>query len=133
MDAFYASVEQRDNPDLRGKPVIVGAGPRERGVVAAASYEARKFGVHSAMPSRTAYKLCPQGVFVPPRMERYGEVSRQVMAILHGFTPLVQPLSIDEAFLDVSGATAVFGEPVTIAKLIKERIHSQTALTASVG
>src|SRR5437773_4559378 len=94
MDAFYASVEQRDNPDLRGRPVIVGAGPRERGVVAACSYEARKFGVHSAMPSRTAYKLCPQGMFVRPRMARYSEVSKQIMTILETFTPLIQPLSI---------------------------------------
>src|SRR5437899_2006871 len=133
MDAFYASVEQRDHPDLRGKPVIVGAGPRDRGVVAAASYEARKFGVHSAMPSRTAYKLCPQGVFVRPNMEKYAEVSRQVMAILRSFTPLVQPLSIDEAFLDVSGSTAQFGDPVAIAKRIKAEIRSGTALTASVG
>jgi DNA polymerase-4 len=133
MDAFYTSVEQRDNPALRGQPVIVGAGPQERGVVSAASYEARKFGVHSAMPSRTAYKLCPQGVFVRPRMEKYAEVSKQVMTILHSFTPLVQPLSIDEAFLDVTGSTAVFGDPITIAKRIKAAIHSQTLLTASVG
>jgi len=133
MDAFYASVEQRDNPALRGKPVIVGAGPQERGVVAACSYEARKFGVHSAMPSRTAYRLCPQGVFVRPDMKKYAEVSEQVMTILHSFTPLVQPLSIDEAFLDVTGSTAVFGDPVTIAKRIKAAIHSQTGLTASVG
>jgi len=133
MDAFFASVEQRDNPDLRGKPVIVGAGPHERGVVAAASYEARRFGLHSAMPSRIAYRLCPQGVFVRPDMKKYAEVSRQVMAILQNFTPLVQPLSIDEAFLDVTGSTTQFGDPVTIAKRLKDAIHSQTALTASVG
>src|SRR2546427_6225949 len=116
MDAFYASVEQRDNPDLRGRPVIVGAGPQERGVVAACSYEARRFGVHSAMPSRTAYKLCPQGIFVHPNMKKYSMVSKQIMAILGTFTPLVQPLSIDEAFLDVTGSTAQFGDPVAIAK-----------------
>jgi len=108
MDAFFASVEQRDNPDLRGKPVIVGAGPNERGVVSAASYEARKFGVHSAMPSRTAYKHCPQGIFVRPDMRKYSAVSRQIMAILESFTPLVEPVSVDEAFLDVTGAVKEF-------------------------
>jgi len=133
MDAFYASVEQRDNPDLRGKPVIVGAGPHERGVVSAASYEARRFGVHSAMPSRTAHKLCPQGVFVPPNMGKYSEASHQIMAILEGFTPFVEPLSIDEAFLDVTGALRKFGDAITIAKRIKSNIRSQTGLTASVG
>jgi DNA polymerase-4 len=133
MDAFYASVEQRDNSDLRGNPVIVGAGPRERGVVAAASYEARKFGVHSAMPSRTAYKLCPQGIFVRPNMKKYGEVSKQIMTILGTFTPFVQPVSVDEAFLDVTGATKKFGDALTIAKSIKAEIHAQTGLTASVG
>ena len=133
MDAFFASVEQRDNPELQGKPVIVGAGPHERGVVCAASYEARKFGVHSAMPSRTAYKLCPQGVFVPPSMEKYREASRQIMAILESFTPYVQPLSIDEAFLDVTGAIQRFGDAVAIATRIKSEIRTQTGLTASVG
>jgi DNA polymerase-4 len=133
MDAFFASVEVRDDPTLRGKPVIVGAGPHERGVVAAASYEARRFGVHSAMPSRTAYKLCPLGVFIHPRMERYAEVSSQMMAILRSFTPLVQPLSIDEAFLDVTGSTARFGDPVAIARRIRAEIEAQTGLTASIG
>jgi nucleotidyltransferase/DNA polymerase involved in DNA repair len=133
MDAFYASVEQRDNPDLRGKPVIVGAEPRERGVVAAASYEARKFGVHSAMPSRTAYKLCPQGIFVPPDMKKYGQVSKQIMTILGTFTPFVQPVSVDEAFLDVTGSTQKFGDAQTIARGIKTEIRAQTGLTASVG
>lgn len=133
MDAFYASVEQRDNPELRSKPVIVGAGPHERGVVAACSYEARKFGVHSAMPSRTAYKLCPQGVFVRPDMKKYSMVSKQIMAILETFTPLIQPLSIDEAFLDVTGSTKIFGDALTIAKRIKTEVHAQTGLTASVG
>ncbi len=133
MDAFFASVEQRDNPDLRGKPVIVGAGPHERGVVSAASYEARKFGVHSAMPSRTAYRLCPQGVFVHPHMHKYSEASRQIMKILESFTPLVQPVSVDEAFLDVSGAVKQFADAVKIGRRIKDEIRRQTKLTASVG
>lgn len=133
MDAFYASVEQRDNPDLLGKPVIVGAGPHVRGVVAACSYEARKFGVHSAMPSRTAYKLCPQGVFVRPDMKKYGQVSKQIMVILGTFTPFVQPVSVDEAVLDVTGSTKIFGDALTIAKRIKAEIHAQAGLTASVG
>jgi len=133
MDAFYASVEVRDNPELLGKPVIVGAGPQERGVVSAASYEARRFGVHSAMPSRTAYKLCPHGVFVQPNMQKYGAVSRQIMTILETFTPLIQPVSIDEAFLDVTGSLGLYGDALTIAKRIKAEIHAQTGLTASVG
>jgi DNA polymerase-4 len=133
MDAFYASVEQRDNPELRSKPVIVGAGPRERGVVAAASYEARKFGVHSAIPSRTASKLCPQGIFVRPNMKKYGEVSQQIMTILGTFTPFVQPVSVYEAFMDVTGSTQKFGDALTIAKGIKAEIQTQTGLTASVG
>ncbi len=133
MDAFFASVEQRDHPQWRGKPVIVGAGPQERGVVAAASYEARKFGVHSAMPSRTAYRLCPEGIFVRPDGRKYSEVSRRVMAILESFTPFVEPVSIDEAFLDVTGSTAKFGDAVAMARRIKEEIRAQTGLTASVG
>jgi len=133
MDAFFASVEQRDHPELAGQPVIVGAGPQERGVVAAASYEARKFGVHSAMPSRTAYKLCPHGVFIHPHMEKYSQASQQIMAILETFTPLIQPLSIDEAFLDVTGSLTIFGDALTIARRIKSDIHAQTGLTASVG
>lgn len=133
MDAYFASIEQRDNPELRGKPVIVGAGPHERGVVCAASYAARKFGVHSAMPSRTAYKLCPNGIFIRPDMKKYSRVSKQIMAILETFTPLVQPLSIDEAFLDVTGSTKIFGDALTIAKRIKAEIRAQTGLIASVG
>ena len=133
MDAFFTSVEQRDNPDLRGKPVIVGAGPHERGVVAASSYEARKFGVHSAMPSRTAYKLCPHGIFVHPHMTKYSLASKQVMAILAAFTPMVQPVSVDEAFLDVTSSINIFGDALTIAKRIKAAIKTQTGLTASVG
>lgn len=133
MDAFFASVEQRDNPDLRGKPVIVGAGPQERGVVSAASYEARKFGVHSAMPSRTAYQKCPQGIFVRPNMKKYSEASRQIMTILETFTPLVEPVSVDEAFLDVSGCIKEFADAVVIARRIKAKIRIETGLTASVG
>jgi DNA polymerase IV len=133
MDAFAASVEQHDDPALRGQPVIVGAGPQERGVVAAATYEARKFGVHSALPSRTAYKLCPQGVFVRPDKQKYAEVSRQVMTILRSFTPLVQPVSVDEAFLDVTGSIGIFGDAQTTAKRIKAEFHAPTGLTASVG
>ena len=133
MDAFYASVEQRDKPELRGKPVIVGADPQERGVVAACSYGARHFGVHSAMPSRTAYRLCPQGIFLRPDMEKYKSVSRQVMTVLQSFTPLVQPISIDEAFLDVSGTAKRLAEAKTVAQRIKAEIRKQTGLTASVG
>src|SRR4051812_39468293 len=136
MDAFYASVEQRDDPKLKGRPVIVGADPkggRGRGVVAACSYEARKFGVRSALPISQAWKLCPKGAFVPVRMDRYVEVSKQVMAVLHRFTNLVEPLSIDEAFLDVSGSTALFGAPEQIARAIKKQIREATGLCASVG
>jgi DNA polymerase IV len=133
MDAFFASVEQYDHPSLRGKPVIVGAAPDARGVVAACSYEARKFGVHSAMPSREAYRCCPQGVFVPPRMKRYGDVSRQIFAIFERFTPLVEPLSVDEAFLDVSGATRMFGKPAEIARRIKQTVRDETGLNVSIG
>ena len=133
MDAFFASVEQRDNPALRGQPVIVGAGPQERGVVAAASYEARRFGVHSAMPSRTAYRLCPQGIFVHPHMEKYSQASHQVLAILETFTPWIQPVSIDEAFLDVTGSLNLFGDARSLARRIKDTIRAQTGLTASVG
>ncbi|MGH8308363.1 MAG: DNA polymerase IV [Steroidobacteraceae bacterium] len=132
MDAFYASVEQRDDPSLRGKPLIVG-GTSGRGVVAAASYEVRKFGVRSAMPIRRALELCPHAVCVQPRMQRYQEVSRQVFAIFHEFTPLVQGLSLDEAFLDVTASEALKGDAVAIARAVKERIGATTLLTASVG
>ena len=111
MDAFFASVEQLDQPELRGKPVLVGGRPEERGVVAAASYEARKFGCRSAMPMGAAMQLCPEAVVVPSRGKRYAEVSAQVFEILEQFTPLVEPLSIDEAFLDVTGSTGLFGPP----------------------
>jgi DNA polymerase-4 len=132
MDAFYASVEQRDDPKLRGKPVIVG-GSGGRGVVAAASYEVRKFGVRSAMPVREALRRCPDAICVAPRMAHYKDVSRQVFAVFHEFTPLVQGLSLDEAFLDVTASQALKGDAVTIARAIKAQIHATTRLTASVG
>ena len=133
MDAFYASVEQRDRPELRGRPVIVGADPRGRGVVAASSYEARRFGVHSAMPIGRAARLCPDGVFLPVDMEKYAGVSRQIMAILAEFTPLLEPLSIDEAFLDVTKTRALFGDGEEQARRIKSRIRTAVGLPASVG
>lgn len=132
MDAFYASVEQLDNPQLRGKCVIVGR-DTSRGVVSAASYEARKFGVRSAMPVFQAKKYCPQGIFVCPRIERYKEISKKVMAVLQSFSPLVEPISIDEAFLDVTGCDRLFGGPEEIALNIKEKIKSSVHLTCSVG
>jgi DNA polymerase-4 len=118
MDAFYAAVEVLDDPELKGKPVIVG-GSKERGVVSSASYEARKFGVHSAQPIATAARLCPQGVFLPVRMWRYQEISQQIFQIFQRFSPLVEPLSLDEAFLDVTGSTRLFGTPEEIATKIK--------------
>lgn len=133
MDAFYASIEIRDDPTLRGKPVIVGGLPESRGVVAAASYEVRKYGVHSAMSSYRARKLCPHAIFVPGRMSHYADVSKQIFAILRSYTPLVEPLSIDEAFLDVSGSRNLFGSAVDIGRAIKKRIRTETELTASVG
>ena len=133
MDAFYASVEQRDRPELRGRPVIVGADPRGRGVVAASSYEARRFGVHSAMPIGRAARLCPDGVFLPVDMEKYARVSREIMAILAEFTPLLEPLSIDEAFLDVTKTRALFGDGEEQARRIKSRIRTAVGLAASVG
>ena len=133
MDAFYASVEQRDRPELRGRPVIVGADPSGRGVVSAASYEARRFGVHSAMPIGRAARLCPEGAFVPVDMEKYAAVSREVMAILADFTPLLEPVSIDEAFLDVTGTEGLHGDGPAVARAIKGRIAASLRLTASVG
>ncbi len=133
MDAFYASVEQRDHPELAGLPIAVGGTPQERGVVAAASYEARQFGVRSAMPSGTAMKLCPDLVFIPMRMQRYIEVSIQIREIFQRYTPLVEPLSIDEAFLDVAGSTRLFGDAAAIARQVKNDILTQLQLTASVG
>jgi DNA polymerase-4 len=134
LDAFFAAVEQRDRPELRGKPVIVGGGgPGDRGVVSAASYEARRFGVHSAMPLRTAGRLCPQGVFLPVDGAKYQRVSREVMAILRRYTPLVEPISIDEAFLDVTGSHGLFGDGATIARRIKDEVRDEVGLTISVG
>jgi DNA polymerase-4 len=132
MDAFYASVEERDRPELKGKPLVVG-GTSGRGVVAAASYAVRRFGVRSAMPMREALKLCPQAICVTPRMARYKEVSAQVFAIFHEFTPLVEGLSLDEAFLDLTGSERLFGNPAAIGTEIRRRIRAVTELTASVG
>ena len=133
MDAFFAAVEQRDHPELRGQPVIVGGDPAGRGVVATCSYEARRFGIHSAMTAARARSLCPQAVFVRPRMDAYREASRQVMGILRCYTPLVEPLSLDEAFLDVTAATADGVLAVRIAREIRARIERETGLTASAG
>jgi DNA polymerase IV len=133
MDAFYASVEQRDDPALRGRAVIVGGRPDSRGVVAACSYEARKFGVHSAMASAQAHRLCPQAVFVRPRMPRYVEVSRQIRALFHELTELVEPLSLDEAYLDVSDNKLGERSPYRLAEHIRAAIRAHTGLTASAG
>jgi DNA polymerase-4 len=132
MDAFYPAVEVLDNPDLKGKPVIVG-GSRTRGVVSSASYEARKFGVHSAQPIATATRLCPHGIYLPVRMSRYQEVSDQIFEIFQRFTPLVEGLSIDEAFLDVTGSVRLFGKPEDVARKIKETVFKETGLTVSAG
>jgi len=139
MDAFYASVEQRDNPALRGKPLIVGAPPSQRGVVCAASYEARKFGVRSAMPSSTAKRLCPNGIFVPPRMSRYREESLEIMKIVEVPGAVIEQVSVDEAYLDVSAicqkddTDASLSEAVPLARDLKQKILSERGLTASVG
>ena len=134
LDAFFASVEQRDHPELRGKPVIVGGGDRNaRGVVSAASYEARAFGVRSAMSLREAGRRCPHGIFVPVDGRRYQQASRDVMTVLRRFTPQVEPISIDEAFLDVTGSFGLFGDGPTIARRIKDEVRAEVGLTASVG
>ena len=132
MDAFYASVEQRDDPTLLGKPLVVGGGSN-RGVVAAASYESRKYGIHSAMPMREAMRRCPDLVRVAPRMSRYKSASDEIFAIFRDFTPLVEGLSLDEAFLNVTDSVALFGTDVEIAKAIKQKIFDRTSLTASIG
>jgi DNA polymerase-4 len=132
MDAFYAAVEQRDRPELRGQPVIVG-GIGARGVVSTASYEARVFGVHSAMPMSEARRRCPNGIYLAPRMSVYKEASEQVFEILKRFTPLVQGLSLDEAFLDVTASQSIFGSAINIAREIKQQIRAKTLLTASIG
>jgi DNA polymerase-4 len=133
MDAFYAAVEQRDHPELRGQPVIVGAEPSGRGVVSAASYEARVYGVRSAMPISKAARLCPHGAFLPVDMEKYRRVSTEIMAILDGFSPLVEPISVDEAFVDLTGTESLFGPPAVAMRAIKTRIRAETGLTASAG
>src|SRR2546428_7697336 len=133
MDAFYASVEQRDRPDLRGCPVVVGASPDGRGVVSAASYEARRFGVRSAMPIGRAARLCPHAVFLPVDMAKYRAVSAQIMEILGEFSPVIEPISVDEAFVDLTGTERLFGNPLDAVRRMKTRIHTETALTASAG
>ncbi len=134
LDAFFAAVEQRDRPELRGKPVVVGVGGRsDRGVVSAASYEARKYGIHSAMPLRTAARLCETAIFVPVDGRKYSAVSKQVMEILRRYTPAVEQISIDEAFLDVAGSEALHGTPVDMARSIKQAVRSELQLTVSVG
>ena len=132
MDAFFASVEQRDDPSLRGKPVLVGGASR-RGVVAAASYEARAYGVFSAMPMAEALRRCPQAIVVSPEHGRYGEVSATVFEIFHRYTPLVEPLSIDEAFLDVTGSQGLFGDGEAIAQKIRADVRQEVGLAASAG
>src|SRR5699024_1386737 len=129
MDAFYASVEQRDYPEYRGRPLVVGGSPDSRGVVATCSYEARRFGIHSAMPSAHAYRLCPEAIFVRPRFQVYREASRQIHEIFHAHTDLVEPLSLDEAYLDVTGCDSA----TRLAKTIKREILEQTSLVASAG
>lgn len=128
MDAFFASVEQRDNPRLRGKPVVVGGSPNSRGVVSTCSYEARKFGVRSAMPAREALRLCPQAVFIRPNMAKYSQVSQQIRQIMRRFTDVIEPISVDEAFLDVTGQDAV-----AVGRALKEAVRSELRLTASAG
>ncbi|NBC30163.1 MAG: DNA polymerase IV [Spirochaetes bacterium] len=133
LDAFYASVEQLDTPAYRGKPVVVGAKPGSRGVVSACSYEARRFGIHSAMPISEAYRRCAHAVFLPVRMDRYHEMSRIVMTILANFTPHIQQISVDEAFLDMTGTERIFGPPEQAAMEIKRRIREETGLAITVG
>ena len=133
MDAFYASIEIRDQPALIGKPVVVGGSPQGRGVISAASYEARKFGLHSAMSAAKALRLCPQVVFVRPRMEHYAAISKQIREIFFRFTSLIEPIALDEAFLDVSGSEGLFGPAKSIAMQIKQAIRSETGLCASAG
>ena len=133
MDAFYASIEQRDNPSLKGKPVIVGGSPESRGVVATCSYEAREYGIHSSMPCKTAYKRCPYAIFVRPRFEVYKQVSYEIRQIFHKYTDLVEPLSFDEAFLDVTENKMNIKYATQVAKMIKKEIYETTGLTASAG
>jgi DNA polymerase-4 len=133
MDAFYASVEQRDNPEYLGKPVVVGGSPDSRGVVATASYEARKFGIHSAMSSKRAIQLCPHAIFVRPRFDAYKEASQKIREIFARYTDLIEPLSLDEAYLDVTHDKQNIGSAIEIAKQIKQAIKNELKLTASAG
>ena len=133
MDAFYASVEERDRPELAGRPLIVGGTPQGRGVVAAANYAVRRFGVHSAMPTSTALRLCPQAIVIPPRLDYYAAISDGIREVLYRYTPLVEPLSLDEAFLDVTGSEPLFGPSVEIGRRIKREIRESVRLVASVG
>ena len=133
MDAFFAAVEQRDHPEWRGKPVIVGSGPHERGVVSTCSYEARKFGVHSAMPSRTAYEKCPHGIFVKPRMHVYNEVSKSAFEVFSKYSPFIEGVSVDEAFIDITGSAHLFGGMVPLAESLRADIKTACGVTCSVG
>jgi len=136
MDAFFTSIEQRDNPSYRSKPVIVGADPKKgkgRGVVSSCSYEARRFGIHSAQPISQAYRCCPEGIFLPVNMAKYQKVFQEILEILYRFTPEIEPVSIDEAFLDISGSLHLFGTPQRVGRKIKSAIKKKTGLTASVG
>lgn len=133
MDAFYAAVEKKDNPELEGKPVVVGGDPEGRGVVSTACYLARKYGVNSAMPAAEAKRRCPQAVFLPTRMDRYQEISRQLFDILNSFTPVIEKLSVDEAFLDIRGTERLFGSPREVGRRIQEKIDKELGLQASVG
>ena len=133
MDAFYAAIEQRDHPELRGKPVVVGGSAKGRGVVSTASYEARQFGIHSAMPAAQAVRLCPTAVFVRPRMEHYAAISKSIRDIMYRYSSLVEPISLDEAFIDVTGSTRLFGSAASIAQQIKRAIRDELNLVASAG
>jgi len=136
MDAFFAAIEERDNPQYRGKPIVVGSDPklgRGRGVVSTCSYEARKYGIHSAMPISTAYRKCPHAVFLPVNMKKYADLSHKIYNIFYDFTPEIEPISIDEAFLDITGTYHLFGSPRKTCLLLKEKIKKETRLTASVG
>ncbi|MBI3805697.1 MAG: DNA polymerase IV [Nitrospirae bacterium] len=133
MDAFYASIEERERPELKGKPVIVGGSPERRGVVAAANYKAREFGVHSAMPSSKAFRLCPAAIFLPSRIDYYAAVSEQIHQILQAYTPLIEPISLDEAFLDITASEKRYGGAESIGKAVKQKIKAELRLIASVG
>ncbi|MES9903804.1 MAG: DNA polymerase IV, partial [Sedimenticola sp.] len=133
MDAFFASVEQRDHPEYRGRPVVIGAQPGRRGVVSTCSYEARRFGIHSAMPISEAYRRCPNAVYLSPSMTSYSEVSRQVMEVLRGISPVVEQASVDEAYVDITGLKRLFGAPREIGELVRREVRAALNLTCSVG